>query len=98
MQHCEYGFTVNVPLEVALSDVFLMATHYDGTPSIPITVIRCAAWPARWPGSTRKTIATSGRGQVAARTGVHGSRSSGFWEQAGYSMTANVWKEERFGW
>jgi len=30
MQHCEYGFTVNVPLEVALSDVFLMATHYDG--------------------------------------------------------------------
>ena len=22
----------------------------------------------------------------------------GFWEQAGYSMTANVWKEERFGW
>jgi hypothetical protein len=35
MQHCEYGFTVNVPLEVALSDVFLMATHFDGQPLDP---------------------------------------------------------------
>ena len=22
----------------------------------------------------------------------------GFWEQAGYSMTANIWREERYGW
>jgi DMSO/TMAO reductase YedYZ molybdopterin-dependent catalytic subunit len=26
------------------------------------------------------------------------SDKPGFWEQAGYSMTANVWKEERYGW
>ena len=35
MQHCEYGFTVNVPLSVALSDVFLLATHYNGQPLDP---------------------------------------------------------------
>src|SRR5215210_7208288 len=32
LQHCEYGFTVNIPLDVALQPNFLLATHYDGQP------------------------------------------------------------------
>ncbi len=32
MQHAEYGFTVNLPLEVVLADNFLLATHFDGEP------------------------------------------------------------------
>ena len=32
MQHAEYGFTVNLPLEVVLQDNFLLATHLDGEP------------------------------------------------------------------
>ena len=35
MQHAEYGFTVNVPLEVALAENFLMATHFNGEPITP---------------------------------------------------------------
>ncbi len=35
MQHCEYGFTVNIPLEVALAPNFLLATHYNGEPLEP---------------------------------------------------------------
>src|SRR4030065_735567 len=32
MQHCEYGFTVNIPIEGALGDNFLLATHFEGEP------------------------------------------------------------------
>jgi DMSO/TMAO reductase YedYZ molybdopterin-dependent catalytic subunit len=35
MQHAEYGFTVNLPLEVVLQDNFLMATHLNGEPITP---------------------------------------------------------------
>ena len=44
MQHAEYGFTVNLPLEVVLQDNFLMATYLNGEPITPITDIRYAAW------------------------------------------------------
>src|SRR6266850_1629569 len=35
MQHAEYGFTVNLPIEVILQDNFLMATHFNGQPLEP---------------------------------------------------------------
>ena len=35
MQHAEYGFTANLPLEVVLAENFLLATHYDGQPITP---------------------------------------------------------------
>ena len=35
LQHCEYGFTVNIPIEVALANNFLLATHFDGQPISP---------------------------------------------------------------
>ena len=35
MQHAEYGFTVNLPLEVVLQDNFLLATHLNGEPITP---------------------------------------------------------------
>jgi len=35
MQHAEYGFTVNLPLEMALQDNFLLATHFNGEPLTP---------------------------------------------------------------
>ncbi len=35
LQHCEYGFTVNLPLDVVVSDVFIMATHFNGQPLEP---------------------------------------------------------------
>lgn len=35
MQHAEYGFTVNLPVEVVLQDNFLLATHFNGEPLSP---------------------------------------------------------------
>ena len=35
MQHAEYGFTVNLPLEIVLADNFLLATHFNGEPITP---------------------------------------------------------------
>lgn len=35
LQHAEYGFTVNLPLEVVLQENFLLATHFNGEPLTP---------------------------------------------------------------
>ena len=35
LQHAEYGYTVNLPLEVVLADNFLLATHHNGEPISP---------------------------------------------------------------
>ena len=100
LQHCEYGFTVNVPLEVALSDVFLLATHYDGKPLEPDH-----GYPLRGIAGALPDQAHSENDRYFWKGGkwlrsleFMTQDRAGFWEQAGYSMTANVWREERFGW
>jgi len=35
LQHAEYGFTVNLPLEIVLQENFLLATHFNGEPLSP---------------------------------------------------------------
>ena len=100
MQHCEYGFTVNVPIEVALSDVFLLATHFDGQPldpdhGYPLRGV-AGALPDQ-PQSENDRYFWKG-GKWLRGLEFMASDKPGFWEQAGYSMTANVWKEERYGW
>ena len=102
MQHCEYGFTVNVPLEVALlAENFLMATHYDGQPLTPDhgyplrgvvgSVVRGQndlAVPYFWKG-----------GKWLRGLEFMAKDRLGFWEQAGYHNEADVWKEQRHaGW
>jgi DMSO/TMAO reductase YedYZ molybdopterin-dependent catalytic subunit len=97
LQHCEYNFTVNVPLEVALSENFLLATHYDGQPldadhGYPLRGVIGhivgrdeLKTPYFWKGG--KWL----RGlEFLARDRL------GFWEQAGYHNEADVWKEQRF--
>ena len=51
MQHAEYGFTVNLPLEVVLQDNFLLATHLNGEPITPDHGYPCAAWWALSPAA-----------------------------------------------
>ena len=98
MQHAEYGFTTNLPLEVILQDNFLLATHFDGQPLTPdhgaplrgvvgqITGRNDLKTPYFWKGA--KWL--RGLEFMAADR-------PGFWEQAGYHNQADVWKEERFG-
>jgi DMSO/TMAO reductase YedYZ molybdopterin-dependent catalytic subunit len=100
MQHCEYGFTVNVPIEVALSDAFILATHLDGQPieadhGYPLRGV-AGALPNQ-PHSDNDRYLWKGGKWLRGLEFLPQDRA-GFWEQAGYSMSANIWREERYGW
>jgi DMSO/TMAO reductase YedYZ molybdopterin-dependent catalytic subunit len=97
LQHAEYGFTVNLPIEVVLQENFLLATHYDNKPldadhGFPLRGVvgyipgkEDLETPYLWKGA--KWL----RGLEFMRTDRRG-----FWEQAGYHNRADVWKEERY--
>jgi DMSO/TMAO reductase YedYZ molybdopterin-dependent catalytic subunit len=98
LQHAEYGFTVNLPLEVVLSENFLLATHYNGQPITPDH-----GYPLRG-----VVGAISGRKDLSVPYFWKGAKwlrglefltrdRPGFWEQAGYHNQADVWREQRFG-
>ncbi len=86
MAHCEYGFTANIPMEY-MEDA-LLATHYNGEPLTPehgyplrLIVPRLYFWKsAKW---------------LRALEFMAEDRP-GFWEQAGYHMRGDPWREERY--
>ncbi len=97
MQHAEYGFTVNIPLEVALQDNFLLATHFNLEPLTPDHGYPLRGVVGAIPGRTDLKTPYPWKGAKWLRGLEFMSRDRpGFWEQAGYSNTADVWKEERF--
>jgi len=86
--HAEQGFTANVPLPDLDREVVLLATHHDGEPLTPdhgyplrLIVPHLYAWKSvKW---------------------VRGLEfldhdAPGFWEQNGYHMYGDPWKEQRF--
>ncbi len=96
IQHAEFGYTANLPLEVINADNFLFATHYEGEllsieHGAPLRGV-CGAIPGNedlkdvyfWKGA--KWL----RGLEFSATD-----QPGFWEQAGYHNEADVWLEER---
>ena len=98
LEHAEYGFTVNLPLEVVLADNFLLATHFNGEPITPEH------------GAPLRGVVgyIAGRDDLVTPYFWKGAKwlrgmeflpadQPGFWEQAGYHNEADVWKEERFG-
>jgi DMSO/TMAO reductase YedYZ molybdopterin-dependent catalytic subunit len=98
LQHAEYGFTVNLSLEVVLSDNFLLATHFNGQ---PITTDH--GFPLRGvvgyiPGQPEPSAPYFWKGAKWLR-GLEflAEDRPGFWEQAGYHNEADIWKEQRFG-
>ncbi|MEX1071085.1 MAG: molybdopterin-dependent oxidoreductase [Anaerolineales bacterium] len=102
LQHAEYGFTVNVPVEVALADNFLLATHFNGEPLTPDHGYPLRAIVGFIPGREELETPYFWKGAKWLR-GLEflSEDQQGFWEQAGYHNQANVWKEERFargGW
>ena len=100
MQHCEYGFTVNVPLEVALADNFLMATHFDGQPLTPDHGYPLRGVVGSIPGEDQLKVPYFWKGGKWLRGLEFMAKDRlGFWEQAGYHNEADVWKEQRTtGW
>ncbi len=86
--HAEQGFTANVPLADLEQDGVLLATHHDGQPLTPdhgyplrLIVPHLYAWKSvKWV-----------RGLEFLDHDV-----AGFWEQDGYHMYGDPFKEQRF--
>ena len=96
MQHAEYGYTTNLPLEIALQENFILATHYDGQ---PLTAAR--GFPLRGvvgsiPGREDLKDVYLWKGAKWLR-GLEFMRADrlGFWEAKGYHNEGDVWKEQR---
>jgi len=89
MIHAEQGFTTNLPLEDFMAEGVLFAWAHNGQ-----TLTPAHGWPLRlvvphlyfW--KSAKWV-----------TGVEliAENHPGFWEQHGYHMHGDPWKEERFG-
>jgi DMSO/TMAO reductase YedYZ molybdopterin-dependent catalytic subunit len=98
MQHAEYGYTANLPIEVVLAENFLLATHFDGQPLTPEHGFPLRGVVGQILG--RHDLATPyfWKGAKWLRGLEFISRDRlGFWEQAGYHNEADVWEEQRFG-
>jgi len=96
IQHCEYGYTTNTPIELVMADNFLLATHYNGEP-IPLD----HGWPLRGvtgsfaDRSEEKTVYLWKGGKWLRGLEFRADDQLGFWEKAGYHNEADVWKEQR---
>jgi DMSO/TMAO reductase YedYZ molybdopterin-dependent catalytic subunit len=95
MQHCEYGFTVNIPIEIALADNFLLATHFDGEPITPDHGYPVRGVVGHIPGADLKTPYFWKGGKWVRGLEFMAQDRLGFWEQAGYHNEADIWKEQR---
>lgn len=88
MVHAEQGFTANVSLADLMHDNVLLATHHDGQPLTPdhgyplrLIVPHLYAWKSvKWV-----------RGLEFME-----QDAPGFWEQNGYHMHGDPWKEQRY--
>jgi DMSO/TMAO reductase YedYZ molybdopterin-dependent catalytic subunit len=98
LQHAEYGFTVNLPLEVVLADNFLLATHFNGEPLTPEHGAPLRGVVGYIPDKENLMTPYFWKGAKWLR-GLEFMLHDrpGFWEQAGYHNEADIWKEERFG-
>ncbi len=98
IQHAEYGFTANLPLEILLADNFLLATHYEGEPLTPEHGYPLRGVVGAIPGRSDLKTPYFWKGAKWLRgLEFRADDRPGFWEQAGYHNEADVWKEERYG-
>jgi DMSO/TMAO reductase YedYZ molybdopterin-dependent catalytic subunit len=96
MQHAEYGFTTNLPLEVMLQENFLLATHYNGEPLTPDHGYPLRGVVGAIPGQEMEDPYLWKGAKWLRGLELMTENRRGFWEQAGYHNHANVWQEERF--
>jgi DMSO/TMAO reductase YedYZ molybdopterin-dependent catalytic subunit len=98
IQHAEFGFTANLPLEVVLADNFLLATHFNGEPLSPDHGFPLRGVVGYIPGREDLMTPYFWKGAKWLRGLEFTAHDQpGFWEQAGYHNEGDAWKEQRFG-
>ena len=88
MVHCYGGYTTNLPLDVLKEDDVLFAHQHEGKPleeahGGPLRLVV----PSRYGWKSAKWV--NGLEFMA-------KDKPGFWEERGYHMNGDPWKEERF--
>jgi DMSO/TMAO reductase YedYZ molybdopterin-dependent catalytic subunit len=97
LQHAEYGFTANLPLEIVLQDNFLLATHFNGEPITPDHGYPLRGVIGHIVGNPDLKTPYFWKGAKWLRGLQFLSEDQlGFWEQAGYHNDADIWREQRF--
>jgi DMSO/TMAO reductase YedYZ molybdopterin-dependent catalytic subunit len=90
MAHCAHGYTTNIPLTDLKRDDVLLTWRHNGTDLSPehgyplrLLVPHLYGWKsAKW---------LRGLEFMA-------EDAPGFWEQRGYHMYGDPWREQRYGW
>ena len=88
--HAEQGVTANVPLRALEDENSLIAYEADGGPLTPDH-----GWPLRLVIGSRYFWKSA---KWLRGIEFRATDAPGFWEQNGYHMHGDPWKEERFGW
>ncbi len=98
LQHAEYEFTANLPLEIVLSERFLLATHYQEKQLAPEHGFPLRGLVGAIPGEVSDEDVYLWKGAKWLR-GLEflTEDRKGFWEMAGYHNEAKIWKEQRIG-
>jgi DMSO/TMAO reductase YedYZ molybdopterin-dependent catalytic subunit len=97
IQHCEQGYTTNLPLDAMLQPNVLIATHFDGEP-LPLE----HGWPLRvvvgsFADRSEDFNAYFWKGGKWVRgLEFRANDQLGFWERNGYHNEADPFKEQRF--
>jgi len=96
LQHAEYGFTANLPIEIVMADNFLLATHYDGKPLTPEHGAPLRGLIGVIPGRRDLKDVYLWKGAKWLR-GLEFlvNDQPGFWERAGYHNEGDIWEEQR---
>jgi DMSO/TMAO reductase YedYZ molybdopterin-dependent catalytic subunit len=90
MCHSEAGFTVNVPLDEFIGDDCILAYQWEGKDLEPDH-----GWPLR--GLVPRLYLWKSAKWIRGIE-LRATDAPGFWEQNGYHMHGDPWREERFGW
>jgi DMSO/TMAO reductase YedYZ molybdopterin-dependent catalytic subunit len=98
IEKAENGYSTNLPLDVVMADNFLLATHFNGEPISPDHGFPVRGVVGAIPGREDLFTPYFWKGAKWLR-GLRFVEHDlpGFWESAGYSNHADIWREERFG-
>ena len=96
LQHTDQGYTANLPLETALQDNFLLATHYDGQPLTPEHGFPLRGVIGSIPEHRELKDLYLWKGAKWTRGLEFLTQDQlGYWESIGYHNEGDVWKEQR---
>ncbi|HSH02040.1 MAG TPA: molybdopterin-dependent oxidoreductase [Anaerolineae bacterium] len=97
VQHCEFGFTTNTPLDFLLYENVILATHYDGKPLTPEHGYPLRVVVGTFADRSEKESKYFWKGGKWLRgLEFRAEDQLGFWEKGGYSNEADPWREQRF--